>query len=356
MSARRASWSVWCADLFGDADLKRIAAVHQITHEHYPRGLLFSLKQAPPGPVIYTGALENQPGLLAKIDRPVWGNSPGVLRAIRSSKRWTAALQEHGLHCPAISDNPQQGAWLLKPRKSGGGFGIHHYSGQAFDSRTHFLQEWIEGVPCSAVFLGMDSEAVLIGVTRQIIGASWLNATGFHYAGNVGPLLLNEEQKAHWQKLGTMLTAVFQLRGLFGIDAVVRDGDLWPVEVNPRYTASVEIFERSGKTALLPWHRAVFDTTAPADKPLRCTMGSVWGKAILYARERLLFPAAGPWLASLEDGVDLDETEYADIPHAGDIIEQGRPVLTLFASAATVEECVTRLQHKAQALDRCLWR
>jgi predicted ATP-grasp superfamily ATP-dependent carboligase len=81
----------------------------------------------------------------------------------------------------------------------------------------------------------------------------------------------------------------------------------------------------------------------------------IQGKAILFARKALTFPELGPWLAALQAGVDLDQTEYADIPQAGEVIEQGRPVLTLFASAATPAECLGKLQEKAQALDRRLW-
>src|SRR6516164_6560588 len=84
MSARRAGWAPWCADLFADADLQRIATVRKVPIEAYPHGLLDALAEAPPGPVIYTGALENRPDLVAGIDRPLWGNSSKVLRVIRT--------------------------------------------------------------------------------------------------------------------------------------------------------------------------------------------------------------------------------------------------------------------------------
>src|SRR5205085_5677927 len=78
MSARRAGWTPWCADLFADVDLERIAIVRKVTA--YPDELLDALSDAPQAPVAYTGALENWPDLIAKIDRPLWGNPPEVLR------------------------------------------------------------------------------------------------------------------------------------------------------------------------------------------------------------------------------------------------------------------------------------
>ena len=45
---------------------------------------------------------------------------------------------------------------------------------------------------------------------------------------------------AKLQRLGEVLASASGLMGWFGIDYVLRDGEPWPVEVNPRYTASVE--------------------------------------------------------------------------------------------------------------------
>lgn len=363
-SARRAGWTPWCVDLFADADLERIATVRQAPLDAYPHGLFDALAEAPHVPVIYTGALENWPGLIENIARPLWGNPPDVLRTIRDPYRWTQYLNDHEIPCPRIACAlPADGEWLLKPRKSAGGIGVRAYAGQRFKPRTHYLQQRIDGDACSAVFLG----AELVGVCRQLIGVPWLNAIGYQYCGNVGPLPLERaaglvpadpsagtSPAACWRQFGVALTDGFGLRGLFGIDAIVQDGVPWPVEINPRYTASLELFERSYRYALLTRHRAIFEE-APLPIFPRLDPSIIWGKAILYARQSFAFPADGPWLASLEDGVDLDNTEYADIPHAGAIIERGQPVLTMFASAATVSECETMLQEKAQALDRRLW-
>ena len=89
-SALRAGWTPWCADLFGDADLIRLAPVRRVAIAKYPRGLIDALAGAPPGPLIYCGGLENRPDLIERIDRPLWGNPPDVLKAIRTPNQWTA--------------------------------------------------------------------------------------------------------------------------------------------------------------------------------------------------------------------------------------------------------------------------
>ncbi|HKB02483.1 MAG TPA: hypothetical protein VKD90_09695, partial [Gemmataceae bacterium] len=64
-SARRAGFDPWCADLFGDADLARLAPDSvRCPADKSPAGLIDTLRDAPPGPLIYTGGLENHPKLV----------------------------------------------------------------------------------------------------------------------------------------------------------------------------------------------------------------------------------------------------------------------------------------------------
>ena len=63
------------------------------------------------------------------------------------------------------------------------------------------MQEWIDGISHSAIFLGAGEQAQLLGVTRQIIGPAWLYAIGFHYAGSIGPVSLDADLAARWREL-----------------------------------------------------------------------------------------------------------------------------------------------------------
>src|SRR5260370_36854385 len=122
-----------------------------------------------------------------------------------------------------------------------------------------------------------------------------------------------------FQPIGDVLARECGLRGLFGIDCIVRDGVPWPVEVNPRYTASVEVIEwKSGRTALAE-HANVFSREPLPIRPLR-PIGPIMGKAILFAPQTIEFPADGPWRTP----PPLDEPPpFADTPRAGSRIEAG---------------------------------
>src|SRR5262249_36054714 len=200
-------------------------------------------ERGPHGPWMHTGALENRPGLVKKIAsrRHLWGNSAEVLRQVRSPLTVFKVLNEAGIPCPKVGPANRAGRirWLRKPKAGGGGKGITWGAGQDL-SRRHYLQEYIEGESCAALFVASQSRASLLGVTRQLVGQAWLHAGPFQYCGSIGPLTLDPSMEHAWLRLGNALAAGFQLQGLFGVDCIVRDQIPWPVEVNPRYTASVE--------------------------------------------------------------------------------------------------------------------
>jgi predicted ATP-grasp superfamily ATP-dependent carboligase len=196
-----------------------------------------------------------------------------------------------------------------------------------------------------------------LGVSRQLVGERWLHAAAFHYCGSVGPLVLAPPLRAILERLGQALAQECRLRGLFGIDFVLRDGVPWPVEVNPRYTASVEVLEYAAGLAVLDWQRTVFEHAAPQPQPIPMDIPSAWiGKAILFAKAPLSFPSEGPWLDTLRSpGSVHDMPAFADIPAAGQRIAGGRPILTLFARADSVEGCLNCLRRTALDLDHRLF-
>jgi predicted ATP-grasp superfamily ATP-dependent carboligase len=322
---------------------------------------------------MYTGGLENRRGLVSRINRgrPLWGNNAAVLRRARSPQTLLAACRDAGIRCPAFYqralDLPQQQRWLEKPLAGAGGSGIRFWAGGTLAARDNrvYYQQFIEGESCSAVFVGDGRGARLLGLTRQLVGVPWLHARTFSYCGSIGPLGLPAALWGAVDRLGNVLAASAGLRGLFGVDCIVQDGLLWPVEVNPRYTASVEVLEFGQNVAALALHQQAF---APGclreeNRPDYNALDrlGVIGKAIVFAQTALVFPENGPWMQALHliracpAGADLDQPPaFADIPHAGQRIESGRPILTFFARADSVASCLENLRQIAADLDPLL--
>ncbi len=355
-SALRAGYAPWCADLFADADLASTCPVRVIAH--YPHDLPKLIRQAPPGPWMFTGAMENSPEVIAEIatERELWGIGAEQLRRLRDPWQVADALQSVGLRTPELAHSPKglpvDGSWLVKRRRSAGGQQIRHWNGVAQTERaeTHFFQQCVAGDPCSAVYAAAGGLARLLGVTRQLIGEPWTGASGFRYAGSIGPLNLDPATTEKLTVMGRVLSAEFQLKGLFGVDFVLAKDQAWPIEVNPRYTASVEILERATGLQSIHWHAlACRDDALPSLSELPSVSERQHGKAILFAERRY---SVSPELTAelLAKNVGRAWPEIADIPAAESVIDPGWPVATVFAEGAKEAEVLGQLQLRVNEL------
>ena len=161
------------------------------------------------------------------------------------------------------------------------------------------------------------------------------------------------------QQLEKVLAIRFGLRGLFGVDGIWHEGSFWPVEVNPRYTASVEVLEFATGLRALAWHASAFDPTVKVES--ESTTGQVVGKAILFARRTINDPANRLRKLPGEADVYCQRREcwpmpaIADIPAPGEQVQERQPVLSLFTEAADSETCEESLRRTAEELDQVLF-
>ncbi|MBW3596177.1 MAG: ATP-grasp domain-containing protein [Planctomycetes bacterium] len=356
-SARRAGFAPWGADLFADADLSAISPARRVAR--YPAELVEAAEAAPPGPWMFTGALENYPELVDRIAaaRRLWGNCGAVLRRVRDPWRVREALVAARLPCPLLGSDRRSlppGVWMRKPLRSAGGARIQKISvvrasaaarsGGDGHRRGVYYQQAIRGETASGVYVAAEGRARLLGVTRQLSGAAWCGAEGVQYAGSIGPLVLSDEQRGAWRRIGDCLARSFSLVGLFGVDAVVNTQGVFPVEVNPRYTASIEVLERALDLTAIALHaRACRTGELPDEPPVR--PDGVCGKAILYARRN--GPASPAFWRFVEDALGRRNPDAADLPHRGQVFQAGRPVLTLLADGECESDVLNRLQRRA---------
>ncbi len=363
-SALRAGLHPWCVDLFADVDLQERCTVTRLTGR-YPEDFQRFIESDIPGPWMYTGGLENRPRFVQRMARrrELWGNAGPALSRCRDPKFVAALLQSAGMPAPTVAEDIEKASrtrrWLLKSRKSAGGAGIRFWTPGDHEQqgRDNYFQEYIEGEPLALLFLGDGGMAHPLGVSRQLIGESWLHAAPFHYCGSIGPLDSRTIQRHSPAALGRLLASECHLMGLFGVDGVLWDGTFWPVEINPRYTASIEVLEYATGSAMLTSHSHVFThrQLPPLPPPIVST-NRIIGKAILFARDDLHFPAEGPWMAGLRSPRPVHELpSFADIPAAGEHIEASKPILTFFAAADSPSACEDALRQMAVDLDRWLF-
>ncbi len=379
-SALRAGLHPICADQFADLDLRQFAEV--IPVDDYLNGLLPALCEVPQMPWIYTGGLENHPDLLQRLidqrgEEHLLGNSSDVLGHVNDPQVVHSAIRNKGINTPeyreATESLPKDGTWLIKPDRGCGGRGIAIWEDdqqpivQATQSEPHFFQRRIAGESISAVFVAWAGEAEVVGVTRQLVGETWLHTAPFVYCGSIGPIMPEDSVLEQIAIIGETLAKRFGLRGLFGCDLIHnrKTGEVWFIELNPRYTASVEVLELGRQDKVLREHSAAcfsFQQYGPFldegpesdrenDNFCANTPVNVIGKAILFAPQEIHID---DW--PVKPGVAKDVWDVwnirpvADIPMPGTTIPKGGPVCTLFVRETDPESALETLKSKANQL------
>jgi predicted ATP-grasp superfamily ATP-dependent carboligase len=340
-SAVRSQYRVIALDAFGDADLRSMATCYSLPRDfrvpYSPDALFEASLQLDFHAVAYTSNLENHPEILQRfeVDHPIAGNLPESVRAVRNQPALFSRLRAAGFPVPEMPVM-QHGKvldigrrWLVKPVKSGGGHGIFFLQGQSPEKET-LVQEHIPGKPCSASFIANGSESVLLGITEQLIGDRHFGARDFRYCGNILPLTETLEPAAgrgivgQVRKISEFLVREFGLTGINGFDFVLNRGEVYPIEVNPRYSASMELVERAYNLPIFQLHmEAVADRRLP-DFGLESQLSydDFFGKCILFCEKDSVTP----------EGLDLLGCDLRDIPNPGQPLRKGSPVCTLLAT------------------------
>ena len=265
---------------------------------------------------------------------------------VRDPARVAALLEEQGIPVPAVRRDPQglprDGSWLMKPLRSGGGRDIRPLTVEHDQtSASCYFQERIDGPSFSALYIGERDGSRLVGVTQQLIGIA---GSPFAYRGSIGPWPIDDALAAKLRRLGEVLASAFGLLGWFGVDYVLRDDDPWPVEVNPRYTASVEIHELASGRALLGEHRVACEGGAPCTRssPAPSSEPAAGGRE---ADRVCVSEGIAPEIAFGDDtGSDpFALRSIADVPWPGTRFAAGDPVMTLLAWGENVADCQSRL-------------
>lgn len=328
-SAVRAGFEVVAYDLFADKDLRAIAQVKQA--ERYPHDAREWLAQQDVDGWMYTGAWENYPELVDELAaiRPLWGNPARVIRAVRDPLALQEVCHRHGISFPETISTPATvpaGGWLHKTYRGASGIGVK-VAAEGIHFQTGFLQRQLSGVAHSAVYVAAGGACRLAGITEQILGN---RAAGrpFQYAGSFSPApRCTLDLWKRMENVGEVLAAEFALVGLFGVDFVLKDKDPHIIEINPRYTASMEVVEKLNRPASVGAHiAACHQLELPAAKDF-VYEHTKWLKNIFFAERPLKMVDAHQIAFKAENPMFGDQ--YADVSAVGTEFRPGDPVVTL---------------------------
>ena len=331
-------YEVIAVDRFGDVDLRAVAPGATAPDNN---GLARRAADLDAAAVVYGAGFENRPDLVRELadGRELLGMAPELLEEVRDPRAVAVAARAAGARAPEtrvageLRGRAHRGgrrgagdAWVRKPWHSGGGRGMRMWRGGPVRP-TEVVQRHIGGLSCSAVAIGDGRGATVLGLTEQLhLGAR------FAWTGNVTPPRLPDAQLAELDgQLRAVCTEVagrFGVRGAFGIDAIWDGRHAWVLEVNPRPTASLELFGPGSFEAHVQGARGQRLPVAGV-APARCCAAV---KLVLFADRPVCAPEPGWWPAHL----------VRDIPHAGETIMRRAPVCTLVSANPDVPELVQR--------------
>lgn len=359
-SAARSRPGIVAVDFFGDRDQERVVESHALGRDlHLPltaQGLGEAARRLNADAVVYGANLENHPEVVAELARRmvVLGNDADVLRAVRDWRSLRRFCSAAGIPHPATlfhgeEETARHGVrWLRKRVLSGGGHGVRAWAGEDLDE-DHVLQAECDGRLASVAFVADGRDCRVIGFAEQLAGWRSLGATGFTWCGNVLPFAASPAEGRRLLRqvaeMATQLTRRYGLRGVNGADVVVGQGSdglpcAYLIEVNPRYSASMELAEQAFGIDVCALHLDALAGRLLADSPAERPANGYYGKGVVYAERAVTVPDTDGWY----------ECGRRDIPHEGQHVALGHPLCTVLARGADREACLAQLARRATAV------
>ncbi len=399
-SARRAGWGFDVLDRFADWDLKQIcgcdSGIPRRCFQILDFTQIFAFIQGNSyDAAIIAGGFENQFGLVQRLESLVRLLGPSStdlarLQNANSLPKIQALIEESGGRFPQTErellkcEPPDE--WLQKNLAAAGGRHVSiatatGNSDQPGIDPAHpvtVFQRRISGDQVSALLVAGNvlsggapplrssnpsQSCRLIGCTRQLVGEAVLGAAPFSYCGSIGPIKLSVATARTIEAIGSAIADEFKITGIFGLDLIVNDIGVWPVDINPRITASAEIFELAAQMpgrevnqfSIVQQHVEACSLHPANFKPI--LFGTeMFGKAILFCQNesgitlnKADFQQLMPFYRDVGNSSGLKQF-IADIPEVGTRISCGEPVLSLFSRGSSSSEIFQNLLEFAAKL------
>jgi predicted ATP-grasp superfamily ATP-dependent carboligase len=329
-SARRAGYTVYALDRFGDVDTQKCATKAQIIENMGEMELQCSIGSFGGADAIILG-----PGFEHLKFENALNNPEEIMEAAGNKSKLPKKLESMGIAHPVteLVDKAEGMIFplMVKPKSGSGGMknivirnnDELNLFRERKDSHEFIAQEFVEGITCSASVISTGDEAVVVAVNEQLIGIPWLTKLPFAYCGNITPLETKFRQEM--EEYSKQIALEFKLQGSNGIDFMLTDKGVKVIEVNPRFQGSIDTVELSTGLNVFDAHIKSFFGELPELREPQCFAA----KNILYADKKFVISK------------DISDTlvkymnigKAADIPRSGQEIHPDEPVTTILATA-----------------------
>ncbi|PKL67540.1 MAG: hypothetical protein CVV28_04480 [Methanobacteriales archaeon HGW-Methanobacteriales-1] len=244
-----------------------------------------------------------------------------------------------------INNQNTEKEYLIKPVYGSGGYGIFQLgslepnsssndSKQANDRDNYLnrvtkekfiLQEYISGSEVSSSIISTKKEALSIISSSHINNSDDSAENKFIYSGNITPYPGDD---LPIKEVGQEVVKYLKLVGSNGVDMIINNGEIYIIEVNPRFQGTFECSESSLGINLIDAHiKACEGELIKTPAVEKYTI-----KEIIYAPEK-----------SLVGKINIPGVY--DIPREHTIIEKGEPMVSILQTGKTCDEAINKVNY-----------
>ncbi len=351
-SAARAGISCIVLDLFNDMDTRAIARASRacvtLRGRFHRESLLNAARalQPPEGyqACVIGSGLESRLPLMKTLVRefPYVGNAPECIEYAKDPARFFPLLDELGIAHPEVRITPPRvlQGWLSKRTGGAGGGHVRRAERSWPHTEKRYFQRHQAGQLMSALFLADGKRAVVLGCSEQWCHPLSRNAP-FAYGGAVSLGELPAGLSSPLAGIIHGLTRALGLRGLNGLDFILDQECVYVIELNPRPTATLDLYDERVVGGLLSAHIAACRGVLPSGlQPMK----EHKAHAILWSQGLWCVPEAFRW-----------PEWVTDIPAPGALIRARRPLCTVHARAATSGMAKQWVRQRMESMFSMLW-
>ena len=265
--------------------------------------------------------------------------SSEVIEYVIDPPEFFSALDWDSIPYPQKSfDGPDSTTgWLFKRPHTCGGIGISRTP----SAKSGYWQKEINGESISAICIADQNSAELLGVNMQFTQAL-TDALPYVYKGAIANYPISDEISFKINTYINKLKDSFNLIGVFSVDMILSSNALFVLEINPRVSASFELYEQINPGLnLVDAHIRVCEGEQLSKMDLSV---NVCAYQIVYADRELTIPRQMNWPKWSKDK-----------PEANRHIQQYEPICSVFAEGSK-EEIPKLLEQRSQEIFNQLYQ
>lgn len=336
---------------------------------------------------MYGSGFEAQPSLLNSIAQllPLIGNSADVISRIKNPDYFFGVLQNALLLFPETKTKKQvfkqvanldnllsnttspKKDWLIK--KVGGTGGQHikfsRQDQQKFADidnvpilNNQYKQAYLTGQPASLLFLADDAivelgegrEVKVVSFNHQLLASS--KETPFRFGGAVSHVRLPKSIQQQMLNAAAIISTAFNLKGLNSLDVIIKNNQVYVLEVNPRLSATLTL--QGNMAGLITAHLLAFGVESKKCMPMQTphfekvpeTRCESIAKVVVYASRptRIKRNIQWPIWASDTPCFDCESAEAAKL------ILKDAPICSVYATGKTASMAKKAARLRASGL------